>query len=214
MILLHTMNGFIIFNNMKNVKKPKNLPTQSKTTDTLLINHDEISPIDREIVENVNKEIKDCITNFVNNSTVILRDFNYSSITTWEYPLSKNIEILFLLAHKEVEYDRFYGGYYGRNLIIQKVQGQISKPAVALGRCDTPNRAFAQSRINEFFLSKQKIMAFIEAHYQLAYYEIEAISKIETGEELKSQLNNVKWGFTDKINNITLTDTWNYQEWH
>lgn len=198
---------------MKNVKKPKNLPTQSKTTDTLLINHDEISPIDREIVENVNKEIKDCITNVVNNSTVILRDYSYSSVATWEYPLSKNIEILFLLAQKEVEYDRFYGGYYGRNLITEKRQGIIIKPTVALGRCNTPNRAFAQSRINEFFLSKQKIMAFIEAHYQIAYYEIEAISKIESGEELKSQLNNVKWGFMDKINNMTLTDTWNYREW-
>ncbi len=199
---------------MKNVKKPKNSLTQPKTTNTFLINNDAISPIDKEIIENVKKEMEDCIINFDNNSTVILRDYDYSSVATWEFPLSKNIAILFLLAAKEVEYELFYGGYYGRNLITEKRQGMIIKPTVALGRCGTPNNTFAQSRVNDFFKAKLDIMYYIAAHKENAYYEIRDISQIESGDELQIQLNNLKLGFINKINNITLTHTWNYQEWN
>jgi hypothetical protein len=160
------------------------------------------------------KIINDLITAFINTSTIVLNDPNYSSGIFWEYPISKNTQVENLRISFRLPY-----GYFSEDLIVERVgNNQPIRKKVYLQINSTANNSVLQNKLDVLFQTQARIVNDLNLYKVQVDKEIEEIQSgatEEDGEELNIQFMNLIDGVITKLRElkIQLTDKFTYQDW-
>ena len=163
-------------------------------------------PTDEELVANTKAKFKTIVDDFIKNTIITLKDENYSSDIVWQYNLSKDLSIV------KISFKLPYG-YFSEDLVVEVVKNNPPTRKKIYFQIITQDPYAPKIKLEFLFKKQREILSrLIQMQTQFGI-EVDAIEELDTGSELKTQLDDLFLTYKNNIQAIDITDTFTYLDW-